>query len=61
MNKVTLLIFMFITIAIVIAGVLLMARGGKLNKKFSNKLMVARVIFQAIALVVAFLIFAVNK
>jgi hypothetical protein len=56
-SKYPLFIFLAITMLIVIIGVLLFARGGKLNKLYGNKLMVARVIFQAIAILIAFLIF----
>ena len=38
------------TLLILIAGVFLMARGGKVNEKWSNKLMIARVAMQACAL-----------
>ena len=51
------IIFIISTMVIVIAGTVVMIRGGKVNKKYSNKLMVARVAFQAIAIFLLFLMF----
>jgi hypothetical protein len=39
------------TLGILVCGVMLMARGGETNKKYSNKMMIARVIFQALTIV----------
>jgi len=44
------IVFMLATLAVLLAGVILMMRGGKLNQKYSNKLMVARVALQGMAL-----------
>lgn len=41
---------MFLTLGIVFAGVLSMARGGSFNAKWANKLMRARVMMQFVAL-----------
>jgi hypothetical protein len=38
------------TLLILIVGVLIMAKGGEFNKKYGNKLMIARVVSQAIAI-----------
>lgn len=38
-------------LAVLLLGILSMMRGGEFNKKYGNKLMSARVILQAIALV----------
>lgn len=48
---------MLATVVVLVVGISLMARGGELNRKYGNKLMVARVTLQgiAIALVVALL------
>jgi len=42
--------FMVATLAVLLTGVILMMKGGKLNQKYSNKLMVARVALQGMAL-----------
>ncbi len=42
---------MFSTVVVLIAGIALMAVGGKLNQKYANKLMVARVVLQALSIV----------
>lgn len=44
------LIFLILTSLILILGIVLFAIGGKFNRKFSSKLMLGRVIFQAIAI-----------
>lgn len=49
MGTVVLLVLMGITALVLVGGVLLMARGGEVNRKYSNKLMVLRVAFQAAA------------
>ncbi len=38
------------TLLVLIIGVIFMAKGGKINKEYSNKLMVARVVLQATAI-----------
>ena len=43
-------IFSILTIMTLVTGVVLMARGGKLNEKYSTKLMSLRVFFQAIVI-----------
>lgn len=43
-------VLMAATAIILIAGVVLMGRGGQFNKKYSNKLMQARVAAQALTL-----------
>jgi len=45
-----LLITLGLTSLMLILGVIFLAIGGKLNRKFSSKLMLGRVIFQAIAI-----------
>jgi len=42
--------FMLATLVVLLAGVILMMKGGKLNQKYSNKLMVARVALQGLAI-----------
>ncbi len=50
--QIILVLFMAITLAVVVIGVIAMAVNGKLNKKHSNKLMRLRVLFQAVAILV---------
>jgi hypothetical protein len=47
-----LLSLMFLTALVLIIGIGLMARGGEANRKYGNKMMVARVAFQGLALAV---------
>ena len=42
---------MAITLGVLFTGLIAMARGGEFNAKYSNKLMRARIVAQAIALV----------
>ena len=44
------IVAMFLTLAILAAGMIAMVRGGEFNAKYGNKLMRARVIMQGIAL-----------
>jgi hypothetical protein len=55
------IILMFLTLAVLIAGIVLMAFGGKLNKKYSKILMSARVGLQFLAVIVLFLLFLFAK
>ena len=50
--QIILVLFMAVTLAVVVIGVIAMAVNGKLNKNHSNKLMRLRVLFQAIAILV---------
>ncbi len=43
---------LFMTLAVLFAGLIAMARGGEFNKRHGNKLMRYRVIAQAVALVI---------
>ena len=52
---------MIATLLVVIAGVVVMARGGKLNRKYSNKLMSLRVGLQALVVALVFVIALVAK
>ncbi len=60
MNFVVILLFItMVMVAIVMtAGIVLMARGGEANKKYSNRLMQWRVILQGVALVLVGVLFA---
>lgn len=46
----TVLFFIAATVLVLIAGVVLMAIGGKANKKYGNKLMIARITLQVVAI-----------
>ena len=46
-----LVVFMVITLGVLVTGVISMMRGGEFNRKYANKLMQARVLFQFLALV----------
>lgn len=51
------LVLMFATVVVLIAGLVLMAIGGKVNEKHSNKLMVARVMLQGAAIIMLGIMF----
>jgi len=56
------LIFLLIALlAVLVGGLVLMGVGGEKNKKYGNRLMVARVWLQGLSLVVLVLIFTVGK
>ncbi len=55
------LVLMLATLAVLVAGVSLMMIGGKLNAKYGNKLMVARVGFQALTLLMIAILFMMGK
>ena len=50
-------IAMLITLGVLFAGVITMARGGEANRQYANRLMRARIIAQAVALA----LFAIAK
>tara|TARA_B100001750_G_C15516850_1_gene607925 strand:- start:2544 stop:2753 length:210 start_codon:yes stop_codon:yes gene_type:complete len=56
-----LLIVLFAVACVLFAGVFMMARGGDVNKKYSNKIMKARVILQGVAIVILGLIFLLKR
>jgi|TARA_B100000787_G_C16171775_1_gene286894 hypothetical protein len=47
-----LIISMFVALLVVIIGVIAMAKNGNFNKKYSNRLMRMRVLFQGVAVIV---------
>lgn len=57
MENYILVILVFAVLAVLIAGVVLMGRGGELNKKYGNKLMIARVSLQWLIVLLLLLIF----
>jgi hypothetical protein len=52
---------MLATAVVLVAGITLMARGGDNNRKYGNKLMVARVVLQAAAIAVLVILLATKK
>ncbi len=49
------------TLAILLAGVVAMVRGGEFNAKYGNKLMRARVAMQALAVGLMFTLYLINR
>jgi hypothetical protein len=54
------LVLLIAVAAVLIAGLIVMGVGGKTDKKFSNKLMMARVAIQALIVLILGLFFAVK-
>lgn len=51
------LFFMCLALLTIIGGFIIMSLGGKINKKYSNKLMILRVTSQGLAILALFLTF----
>ncbi len=49
------------TLLVLFAGVFAMARGGAFNRKWGNKLMRARIAMQALAVMLLFALFLLNR
>ena len=61
-GTVLLLGLMAATLIVLVIGIVLMGRGGEVNRKYSNKLMTLRVVLQGCALaVVALLLYFFKK
>lgn len=58
LSLILLILFMLATVGILAVGIILMMTGGNLNQKYSNRLMMARVILQALALILLGALFA---
>jgi len=57
-----LFVAMIATVAVLVVGVTAMARGGEFNRRYSNKLMRARIVLQAIALLLfAIIVFFIGR
>ncbi|MBM3617562.1 MAG: hypothetical protein FJX23_03350 [Alphaproteobacteria bacterium] len=56
-----LLLLMFSVLGVVLLGLFSMIKGGAFNEKYGNKLMVARVALQALALLVLLLMAATKS
>jgi hypothetical protein len=50
--NIAIIILMLATLAVLIVGVALMTKGGVANKKYSNKLMIARVALQGVVIAI---------
>ena len=63
MNVAAIILFILLAciLAVLFTGVGLMVKGGELNRKYGNKLMVARVSLQGLAVVVLGAIFLMSK
>ncbi len=55
------LIFLTLTVLALVAGLVLLAIGGKQNKKYSTKLMALRVIMQFLTIISLFLLYLLKK
>jgi hypothetical protein len=53
-------LFMFMTVLSLVVGVIFMGNNGIINKKYSTKLMSFRVGFQALAIILALLIYYIK-
>jgi hypothetical protein len=60
-KHIVVLILMLATLGVLVVGITLMMMGGPLNKKYGNKLMVARVSLQGLTLLVIGLLLLVGK
>lgn len=47
-------------VAVLFLGILSMLKGGELNKKYGNKLMIARVGFQAVAVILLMTLWVIS-
>ena len=56
-----LLLSMLAVVGVLVAGVIVMAKGGETSQKYSNKLMNARVILQGIAIAIFVTLMLVNS
>ena len=56
-----LMVLMLATVVVLVSGIVLMAKGGEANRKYGNKLMVARVAFQGAALLVVVALLMLRK
>ncbi len=49
------------TLAVLLAGVITMTKGGAFNRKWGNKLMRARIAMQALAVTLMFSLYLINR
>jgi hypothetical protein len=55
------ILLVFATLGVLVAGIVLMGIGGQANLRYGNKLMVARVSLQGCVLILLALLFAMGK
>ena len=55
------IILVITSLLIVLAGTIIMVKGGKVNRKYSNKLMIARIVCQAGAILLLVILFMATK
>lgn len=60
-RHIVVLVLMLATLAVLVAGIGMMMVGGKLNAKYGNKLMVARVSLQGLTVLLIGLLFLFGK
>ena len=61
LGTVALIGLMLAVVVVLVIGIALMARGGEANRKYGNKLMVARVVLQGVALCMVALLLMSKK
>jgi len=61
MKHIVVLVMLLATALVLVAGVVLMMKGGELNKKYGNKLMVARVTLQGLTILLIGALFLIGK
>lgn len=61
MGNLLLILLMLATVLVLLAGIVIMARGKASRAKYSNKLMIARVALQALAIVLFVVLMLVRK
>ena len=61
MKHIVVLVLMLATLFVLVAGVSMMMIGGKLNAKYGNKLMVARVSLQGLTILLIGLLFLLSR
>ncbi len=61
MLEILIVIALVATLAVLLAGVVAMLRGGAFNAKYGNKLMRARIAMQALAVGLMFVFYLINR
>ena len=61
MLEIFVILALFATVAVLLAGVVAMLRGGAFNAKYGNKLMRARIAMQALAVGLMLVIYLINR
>lgn len=61
LGNIIIVVLVFATLGVLLGGIVLMGVGGKANQKYGNRLMVARVSLQGLALLALMALFAAGK